>query len=100
MVLRAQTERRADNWGCLSYESGGAGVGRRRDPFESLTSRESSAAKQQVLYRWERLDCRSALSALTACSHPNGMIAVVTSRNSELFLREGDQLYDVEWKRS
>ena len=45
----------------------------RRDPFESLTTRQDAAAKKA----------------------PNGMIAVVTNPQSRTyFLRDGDQLYD------
>ena len=75
---------------------GGAGVGRRRDPFESLTSRESSAAKTASTLPMGKAGLQvSTLRIDGLVRTPNGMIAVVTSpQQRTYFLREGDQLYD------
>ncbi len=68
----------------------------RRDPFESLTSRQESAAKVTANLPPGKAGLQVASLRLDGIvKAPNGMIAVVTNPQSRTyFLREGDQLYD------
>jgi Tfp pilus assembly protein PilP len=68
----------------------------RRDPFESLTSRQDAAAKVQANLPPGKAGLQVASLRLDGIvKAPNGMIAVVTNPQSRTyFLREGDQLYD------
>ena len=68
----------------------------RRDPFESLTSRQESAAKVSANLPPGKAGLQVASLRLDGIvKSPNGMIAVVTNPQSRTyFLREGDQLYD------
>ena len=75
-------------------EPGKAGV--RRDPFESLVSRNQAAANAQKLLPPGKAGLQvSTLRLDGIVKAPNGMIAVVTNPQARTyFLREGDQLYD------
>ncbi len=68
----------------------------RRDPFESLTSRNDAAAKSAANLPPGKAGLQvSSLRLDGIVRSPNGMIAVVTNPQSRTyFLREGDQLYD------
>jgi hypothetical protein len=68
----------------------------RRDPFESLTSRQDAAAKVAANLPPGKAGLQVASLRLDGIvKAPNGMIAVVTNPQSRTyFLREGDQLYD------
>jgi len=68
----------------------------RRDPFESLTSRQDAAAKVSANLPPGKAGLQVASLRLDGIvKSPNGMIAVVTNPQSRTyFLREGDQLYD------
>jgi Tfp pilus assembly protein PilP len=68
----------------------------RRDPFESLTSRQDAAAKVQANLPPGKAGLQVASLRLDGIvKAPNGMIAVVTNPQLRTyFLREGDQLYD------
>lgn len=68
----------------------------RRDPFESLTSRQDAAAKMAANLPPGKAGLQVASLRLDGIvKAPNGMIAVVTNPQSRTyFLREGDQLYD------
>ncbi len=68
----------------------------RRDPFESLTSRQDAAAKNAANLPPGKAGLQVASLRLDGIVRsPNGMIAVVTNPQSRTyFLREGDQLYD------
>jgi len=68
----------------------------RRDPFESLTSRQESAAKVSANLPPGKAGLQVASLRLDGIvKSPNGMIAVVTNPQARTyFLREGDQLYD------
>jgi len=68
----------------------------RRDPFESLTSRQEQAAKTAANLPPGKAGLQvSTLRLDGIVRSPNGMIAVVTNPQSRTyFLREGDQLYD------
>jgi Tfp pilus assembly protein PilP len=68
----------------------------RRDPFESLTSRQDAAAKISANLPPGKAGLQVASLRLDGIvKSPNGMIAVVTNPQSRTyFLREGDQLYD------
>ncbi len=68
----------------------------RRDPFESLVSRQKSAADAISKLPPGKAGLQvSTLRLDGVVKAPNGMIAVVTNPQSRTyFLREGDQLYD------
>jgi Tfp pilus assembly protein PilP len=68
----------------------------RRDPFESLTSRQEAAARAGANLPPGKAGLQVATLRLDGIvKAPNGMIAVVTNPQSRTyFLREGDQLYD------
>jgi len=68
----------------------------RRDPFESLTSRQDAAAKMAANLPPGKAGLQvSSLHLDGIVKAPNGMIAVVSNPQSRTyFLREGDQLYD------
>jgi len=68
----------------------------RRDPFESLTSRQDAANKMAANLPPGKAGLQVASLRLDGIvKAPNGMIAVVTNPQSRTyFLREGDQLYD------
>ncbi|MGB2663018.1 MAG: hypothetical protein WAK48_03370 [Candidatus Acidiferrum sp.] len=68
----------------------------RRDPFESLTSRQDAAAKVSANLPPGKAGLQVASLRLDGIvKSPNGMIAVVTNPQARTyFLREGDQLYD------
>jgi len=68
----------------------------RRDPFESLTSRQEAATKVAANLPPGKAGLQVASLRLDGIvKAPNGMIAVVTNPQARTyFLREGDQLYD------
>jgi Tfp pilus assembly protein PilP len=68
----------------------------RRDPFESLTSRQDAAAKTAANLPPGKPGLQIGTLRLDGIvKAPNGMIAVVTNPQSRTyFLRDGDQLYD------
>jgi Tfp pilus assembly protein PilP len=68
----------------------------RRDPFESLTTRQEAASKAAANLPPGKAGLQVASLRLDGIvKSPNGMIAVVTNPQSRTyFLREGDQLYD------
>ncbi|MGB7434291.1 MAG: pilus assembly protein PilP [Candidatus Acidiferrum sp.] len=68
----------------------------RRDPFESLTSRQEAASKMAANLPPGKAGLQVASLRLDGIvKSSNGMIAVVTNPQSRTyFLREGDQLYD------
>jgi Tfp pilus assembly protein PilP len=68
----------------------------RRDPFESLTSRQEAASKVAANLPPGKAGLQVASLRLDGIvKSPNGMIAVVTNPQARTyFLREGDQLYD------
>jgi Tfp pilus assembly protein PilP len=68
----------------------------RRDPFESLTSRQDAAAKNAANLPPGKPGLQIGSLRLDGIVRaPNGMIAVVTNPQARTyFLREGDQLYD------
>jgi Tfp pilus assembly protein PilP len=68
----------------------------RRDPFESLVSRQQAQARAAVNLPPGKAGLQvSTLRLDGIVKAPNGMIAVVTNPQSRTyFLREGDQLYD------
>lgn len=68
----------------------------RRDPFESLTSRQEAASRVTANLPPGKAGLQVASLRLDGIvKAPNGMIAVVTNPQSRTyFLREGDQLYD------
>jgi Tfp pilus assembly protein PilP len=68
----------------------------RRDPFESLTSRNDAAAKSAANLPPGKAGLQVGTLRLDGIvKSPNGMIAVVTNPQSRTyFLRDGDQLYD------
>ena len=68
----------------------------RRDPFESLTSRQDAANKMAANLPPGKAGLQVASLRLDGIvKAPNGMIAVVTNPQARTyFLREGDQLYD------
>jgi type IV pilus assembly protein PilP len=68
----------------------------RRDPFESLTSRNDAANKVAANLPPGKAGLQVASLRLDGIvKAPNGMIAVVTNPQARTyFLREGDQLYD------
>jgi len=68
----------------------------RRDPFESLVSRQQNAANAQKNLPPGKAGLQvSTLRLDGIVKAPNGMIAVVTNPQLRTyFLREGDQLYD------
>jgi Tfp pilus assembly protein PilP len=75
---------------------GEAAKGARRDPFESLVSRQQNAANAAKLLPPGKAGLQvSTLRLDGIVKAPNGMIAVVTNPQARTyFLREGDQLYD------
>jgi Tfp pilus assembly protein PilP len=68
----------------------------RRDPFESLTSRQEAAARAGANLPPGKAGLQVGTLRLDGIVRaPNGMIAVVTNPQARTyFLREGDQLYD------
>jgi Tfp pilus assembly protein PilP len=68
----------------------------RRDPFESLTSRQDAASRVAANLPPGKAGLQVASLRLDGIvKSPNGMIAVVTNPQARTyFLREGDQLYD------
>ncbi|HEY2459290.1 MAG TPA: pilus assembly protein PilP [Candidatus Acidoferrum sp.] len=68
----------------------------RRDPFESLVSRQQAAAAAQKSLPPGKAGLQvSTLRLDGIVQAPNGMIAVVSNPQARTyFLREGDQLYD------
>ena len=70
--------------------------GSRRDPFESLTSRQEAAARAGANLPPGKAGLQVGTLRLDGIVRaPNGMIAVVTNPQARTyFLREGDQLYD------
>ncbi len=68
----------------------------RRDPFESLTSRQEAAARAGANLPPGKAGLQVATLRLDGIVRaPTGMIAVVTNPQARTyFLREGDQLYD------
>ena len=68
----------------------------RRDPFESLTSRQDAASRVAANLPPGKAGLQVASLRLDGIvKAPNGMIAVVTNPQARTyFLREGDQLYD------
>jgi Tfp pilus assembly protein PilP len=85
---------KADSAPADPVEPGGKVV--RRDPFESLTSRQEAANKMAANLPPGKAGLQVASLRLDGIvKSPNGMIAVVTNPQSRTyFLREGDQLYD------
>jgi Tfp pilus assembly protein PilP len=77
-------------------EGEAARTGARRDPFESLVSRQQSAANAAKNLPPGKAGLQvSTLRLDGIVKAPNGMIAVVTNPQARTyFLREGDQLYD------
>jgi hypothetical protein len=74
----------------------GEGKVARRDPFESLTSRQDAAAKVSANLPPGKPGLQIGTLRLDGIVRsPNGMIAVVTNPQARTyFLREGDKLYD------
>jgi hypothetical protein len=74
----------------------GEGKVSRRDPFESLTSRQDAAAKTAANLPPGKPGLQIGTLRLDGIVRsPNGMIAVVTNPQARTyFLREGDKLYD------
>ena len=74
----------------------GEGKPVRRDPFESLVSRQQAQANAQKNLPPGKAGLQvSTLRLDGIVKAPNGMIAVVTNPQARTyFLREGDQLYD------
>ena len=70
--------------------------GARRDPFESLVSRQQAQARAATNLPPGKAGLQvSTLRLDGIVKAPNGMIAVVTNPQARTyFLREGDQLYD------
>lgn len=70
--------------------------GARRDPFESLVSRQMNQAKMAASLPPGKAGLQVSTLRLDGIVHaPNGMIAVVSNPQARTyFLREGDQLYD------
>jgi len=70
--------------------------GARRDPFESLVSRQQAAANMQKNLPPGKAGLQVGTLRLDGIVRsPNGMIAVVSNPQARTyFLREGDQLYD------
>ncbi|HMI50347.1 MAG TPA: hypothetical protein VK525_02465 [Candidatus Saccharimonadales bacterium] len=70
--------------------------GARRDPFESLVSRQMNQAKIAASLPPGKAGLQVSTLRLDGIVHaPNGMIAVVSNPQARTyFLREGDQLYD------
>ncbi len=68
----------------------------RRDPFESLVSRQQAQARNNAALPPGKAGLQvSTLRLDGIVKAPNGMIAVVTNPQARTyFLREGDQLYD------
>ena len=68
----------------------------RRDPFESLTTRQDAAAKSAANLPPGKPGLQIGTLRLDGIvKAPSGMIAVVTNPQSRTyFLRDGDQLYD------
>ena len=68
----------------------------RRDPFESLTTRQDAAAKSAANLPPGKPGLQIGTLRLDGIvKAPNGMIAVVTNPQARTyFLRDGDQLYD------
>ncbi len=68
----------------------------RRDPFESLTTRQDAAAKNAANLPPGKPGLQIGTLRLDGIvKAPNGMIAVVTNPQARTyFLRDGDQLYD------
>jgi Tfp pilus assembly protein PilP len=68
----------------------------RRDPFESLTTRQDAAAKSSANLPPGKPGLQIGTLRLDGIvKAPNGMIAVVTNPQARTyFLRDGDQLYD------
>ncbi len=68
----------------------------RRDPFESLTTRQDAAAKTAANLPPGKPGLQIGTLRLDGIvKAPNGMIAVVTNPQARTyFLRDGDQLYD------
>jgi type IV pilus assembly protein PilP len=68
----------------------------RRDPFESLASRQEAAARAGANLPPGKAGLQVGTLRLDGIVRaPNGMIAVVTNPQARTyFLREGDQLYD------
>ena len=68
----------------------------RRDPFESLTSRQEQASRTAANLPPGKAGLQvSTLRLDGIVRSPNGMIAVVSNpQQRTYFLREGDQLYD------
>jgi type IV pilus assembly protein PilP len=68
----------------------------RRDPFESLVSRQQAQAKAAANLPPGKAGLQVSTLRLDGIVRaPNGMIAVVTNPQARTyFLREGDQLYD------
>ncbi len=77
-------------------KEGEEGKGARRDPFESLVSRQQSQANAAKNLPPGKAGLQvSTLRLDGIVKAPNGMIAVVTNPQARTyFLREGDQLYD------
>jgi hypothetical protein len=93
-AAKASTKNAAGNTPAPVEESDAKVV--RRDPFESLTSRQDAAAKMAANLPPGKAGLQVASLRLDGIvKAPNGMIAVVTNPQSRTyFLREGDQLYD------
>jgi Tfp pilus assembly protein PilP len=79
-----------------SADAAPEGKATRRDPFESLTSRQEAASRVTANLPPGKAGLQVASLRLDGIvKAPNGMIAVVTNPQSRTyFLREGDQLYD------
>jgi type IV pilus assembly protein PilP len=77
-------------------KEGGEEKTARRDPFESLVSRQQAAARSAAALPPGKAGLQvSTLRLDGIVKAPNGMIAVVTNPQARTyFLREGDQLYD------
>jgi len=77
-------------------EGEAAGKQARRDPFESLVSRQQAQAKAAANLPPGKAGLQvSTLRLDGSVRAPNGMIAVVTNPQARTYvLREGDQLYD------
>ncbi len=83
----------------MNPDAGAAGPGEkvaRRDPFESLVSRQQAQANAAKNLPPGKAGLQvSTLRLDGIVKAPNGMIAVVSNPQAHTyFLREGDQLYD------
>jgi Tfp pilus assembly protein PilP len=92
----SKSTKKSSKSGVPSGTAGSTDKVARRDPFESLTSRQDAAAKSAANLPPGKAGLQVGTLRLDGIVRaPNGMIAVVTNPQSRTyFLREGDQLYD------